>query len=823
VQRLKLFGGLSIESESGPLTGRAVQRRRLALLALLAARARKGGVGRDRLVALLWPDADAENGRRFLSDSVYRINQALGGDVILAAGDELRLDSQRLPSDLDAFEAALSGADHEAAVRSYAGPFLDGFFLPDAPEFERWTEGERDRLGREYARALEALAESAEEQGSGTRAVDLWRRLAAHDPYNSRVALRLMQSLVAVGERATAIQHARAHETLLVDELEVQPDAAVRAFAEQLKHDAGVEPGVTSSPSPSAPAAAAVVPVSDAGPAQPMAWDASVVGQDPATRYATPEPGAVSRAPEGRAARQGRSRWAWRSPLAAALVLAAVVIGVAIGIGTLIAGRERRTGAPPSVSTTPTIAVLPFANLSADQENEYFSDGITDELIVTLGQVRSLRVVSRTSAFAFKNTGVDVREVAQRLGAVAIVEGSVRRSGRALRVTAQLVDAETGYDLWSETYSRELEDVFTIQEEIARAIAVRLVGALGDSVAITQRSTRDPVTYDLYLRGRHAWHQRTSDGLRRAIEYFEQAVAREPDYARAHAALGDAYAVSAFYDYLPPREAYPRAEEAARRAMQLDPALAEPHATMGYVHTYYHLDGPRAEDSFKRAIAAAPGYSTAHQWYANLLTVTGRFDDAEREFRAAQEADPLSVIAQAALGWSFYFAGRYEAALEQCRRTLALKPDFELAHLWGGWALQELGRPVEAREWVERAVELSHGGVLARLGLGYVLGRSGSDADREGARAIVHEMESRRARGEYVPAYEVAKVHLALGERAMALRWLERAVDDRSHSLAFLRVDPQLAPLRGDPGFEALVARGGVFAARGSPGGARPD
>lgn len=795
VQRLELFGGLSIESDSGPLTGRAVQRRRLALLALLAARARKGGVGRDRLVALLWPDADAENGRRFLSDSVYRINQALGGDAILAVGDELRLDSQRLPSDLVEFEEALSGADHEAAVASYTGSFLDGFFLPDAPEFERWTEGERNRLGREYARALESLAESAERQGSGTRAVELWRRLAAHDPYNSRVALRLMQSLVAVGERAAAIQHARTHETLLVDELEVQPDAAVRAFAEQLRHDAGVEPGVTSAPSVSASATSAVAPVSDAGQAQPMASEASAVRQDPAMR--------------------GRSRRLWRSSLAAVLVLGA------IGIGMSIVGRERRTAAPRSVAAAPTIAVLPFANLSADQENDYFSDGITDELIVTLGRVRGLRVVSRTSAFAFRNGGIDVREVAQRLGAVAVVEGSVRRSGRSLRITAQLVDAGTGYDLWSESYSRELEDVFTIQEEIARAIAARLVGALGDSVALAERTTRDPVTYDLYLRGRHAWHERTSDGLRRAIEYFEQAVAREPDYARAHVALGDAYSVSAFYDYLPPREAYPKAEAAARRAMQLDPTLAEPHATMGYIHTYYHLDAPRAEAAFERALAAAPGYSTAHQWYANLLTVTGRFDDAERQFRAAQEADPLSVIAQAALGWSFYFAGRNGDALEQCRRTLALKPDFELAHLWGGWALQELGRPAEAREWVERAVGLSDGGALARLGLGYLLGRSESGTDRDSARAIVRDMESHRARGEYVPAYEVAKVHLALGDRPAALRWLERAVDDRSHSLAFLRVDPQLEPLRGDPRFEAVVERSGVFTARGSPGGAR--
>lgn len=218
------------------------------------------------------------------------------------------------------------------------------------------------------------------------------------------------------------------------------------------------------------------------------------------------------------------------------------------------------------------------------------------------------------------------------------------------------------------------------------------------------------------------------------------------------------------------------------------------------------MDWSRSDEAFKRALAADPDYATAHQWYGNLLTVAARFDEAEREFRAAQEADPLSLIAQAALGWSYYYAGKYDAALEQCRRTLALNPNFELAHLWGAWALIELGRVAEAREWVERAVELSKRSPLTSLALAYVLGRSGSEADKAAARAVVREMELRRARGEYLPAYEIAKVHLALADRATALAWLKRAVDDGSHSRAFFRVDPQLAVLRGDPQFEALVA-----------------
>jgi TolB-like protein/tetratricopeptide (TPR) repeat protein len=709
--------------------------------------------------------------------------------VILTPGDELRLDAKRLPSDLDEFEDALAHGNHDEAVRIYAGPFLDGFFLPDATEFERWAEGERDRLGREYARALEALAVSAEQNGRAAAAVDWWRKLAAHDPYNSRVALRLMQSLVAAGERAAAIQHARVHETMLRQELDIEPDAKVRALAEQLKHDtagAAAAPGIAAPP-----ATIPVAPAPSIPPATPTAAPSATDGVRATAPVTT-----------------GARRTITRALVAAVAVLALLGLGVAAAV---IARGRSVVASRTEPATMRTIAVLPFVNLSADRENEYFSDGITEELITTLGQVPGLRVASRTSAFAYKNKAVDVREVGRQLGAASVLEGTVRRSGPTLRITAQLVDATTGYDLWSATYDREAADVFAIQEEISRAIAARLVGTLGAEKGLTlaERSTRDPVTYDLYLRGRHAWHGRTRESLARAIDHFSQAVAREPDYARAHVALGDAYAVSAFYDYLPPRDAYKKAEAAARRAIELDPALAAPHATLGYILTYYHMDWPRAEEAFKRALAADPDYSTAHQWYGNLLTVAARFDEAEREFRESQEADPLSLIAQAALGWSYYYAGKYDEALEQCRLTLAINPNFELAHLWGAWALIELGRVPEAREWTERAVALSKGSPLTSLALAYVRGRSGSETGRAAARVVVREMESRRSRGEYLPAYEIAKVHLALGDRAAALAWLERTVDDGSHSRAFFRVDPQLALLGGDPRFDALIATSG--------------
>ena len=773
MKRLRLFGGISIDADGAPITGRAVQRRRLALLSLLAA-APAQGTSRERLIAFLWPEADAESGRRFLSDSVYRINQALEGDVIAAVGDALRLDPERLPSDLSAFEDALRRGDHEATVGEYAGPFLDGFFLPDAPEFERWVESERDRLARDYARALEALAQASAREGRHTEAVGWWRRLAAQDPLSARIALGLMHALDAAGDRAAAIQHARVHETLLRQELELDPDPAVHALAEQLKTARTAPPAARPDATPST--APAVARDSEPEPLQPASRD--------------PQPAPVPTKP--RRARTAR------------IAAAAAVLAVALG-GAWLATRP---GDAADVATAPparSVAVLPFANLSGDRDNEYFSDGITEERIATLGRVPDVRVASRSSVFAYKNKPADVREVGRQLRVAAVLEGSVRRAGDRLRITAQLVNTANGYDIWSQTYDRQLEDVFTIQEEIARHIVNMLVGSLDSTrrMPLAERSTRDHEAYDLYLRGRFAWHRRTREGLADAVRHFEQAIARAPDYARAYVGLADAYAVSAFYDYLRPIDAYPKAEAAALRALRLDPTLAPPHATLGYVSTYYHLDWPRAERELRRALAMDPTYSTAHQWLGNLLTVAGRFDEAERAFRAAQLSDPLSLIATTALGWSYYFAGRYEDAVAQCSRALALNPNFELAHLWGGQALERLGRRDEAREWIGRAVTLSKGSILTRLALAHVLAQSPATADS--ARAIVREVEARGSRGEYLPSYEVAKIHLALGDADAALRWLERAAAEKSHSRAFFKVDPQLTPLRGDMRFQRIA------------------
>lgn len=491
---------------------------------------------------------------------------------------------------------------------------------------------------------------------------------------------------------------------------------------------------------------------------------------------------------------------------------AAAVLAVAVAIFMVARGRASEGNRADGAS----VAVLPFVDLSPAHDHEYFTDGMTEELINTLARVQGVQVASRTSSFSFKGQTLDVRDVGERLGVATVLDGSVRAANGTLRITARLSNARDGYQLWSRTYERKLEDVFVIQEEISRSIVETLKGTLmerADSAATARRDT-DLEAYSLYLRGRHAlymkgrysWYRRTEEGLNSAATYFTQAIDKDSSYALAYAGLADANAVLGFYDYLPPREAFPRAERAARRAMALDSTLVQPYATLGYVELYYNWNWSRAEEWFTRAIEIGPGYSTAHQWYANFLTARARFDEAERAMGRAQEIDPLSLIASAAQGWVLYYAGEFERSAEQCRLTLELDPDYAVALLWRGWSLQELGRTAEALPLLERAVALTNRSTLFVASLAHTRAMAGDSA---AAKALLHELED-RASGSYVPRYEVAKIHVALGARDRALDLLERAYDERSHSMVFLGIDPQLRSLHGEARFEALVRRVGA-------------
>ncbi|MDX1546172.1 MAG: protein kinase [Rhodothermales bacterium] len=523
------------------------------------------------------------------------------------------------------------------------------------------------------------------------------------------------------------------------------------------------------------------------------------LAKDPAARYQTMDAllGALGgeRSEAGRARRSGR-RWRRYTALAGGI---AVLLGALwIGAGLL---RSSEGAALDSV------AVLPLENLSGDPGRDYIADGMTEELIHTLGQVGGLRVAARTSSFAFQGRPVDVREVGRRLGVATVLEGSLLGSEEDLRIVVRLVGAADGLQIWSGTYDRKLEEVLAIQNDIARAVASALEGRLGgEALAAAAWAALDPVAYEHYLKGRYFWNKRTAAGLHRAVDHFRQAIDRAPTYARAYAGLADAYCILGFYDWQPPREAFPKARAAAQRALEIDPSMAEPHAALGYVALYYDWDWEESERQFRRAIERNPRYAVAHQWYANYLTAMGRFEEAAREMQWGLALDPLSLINAAALGWTYTYAGRYDEAVEEFRRTLEMDRSFVLAYLWLGQTYELQGRTDLAVDTLRHAVGLSGRDpiVVAALARAYAVA-----GDRRRAEALLEEVEGGGAAG-YVPSYEIAAVYAALGHAGAAVAWLDRAYAERSHSLAFLKIDPRWRPLHPHPGFRRRLAAVGL-------------
>ncbi|MEZ0333010.1 MAG: protein kinase [Gemmatimonadales bacterium] len=468
---------------------------------------------------------------------------------------------------------------------------------------------------------------------------------------------------------------------------------------------------------------------------------------------------------------------------------------------------SRRATGPeePGRGAPPSIAVLPFANLSPSPDNEYFADGMTDELINALAKVPGLHVVSRTSCFAFKGHSEDAREIGRRLHVATVLEGSVRRAGPRLRVATQLINVTNGFLLWSESFDRETEDVFAIQDEIARAISSALRGRLLDSraEARVRRPTDDLEAYQLYLKGRQSWNRRTEQDLQEAMRAFEQALARDPGFALAHAGMADTWALLGFYSAVPPGDAYPRAKRAARQALDLEPALAEAYPAFAYSAMYYDWDWVEAEQAFRRAIELHPGYANAHQWYGNFLSVMGRAEEAIATFERALALDPLSALKYAALGWGCYFARRYQRGEEECRRGVGLEPGNVVAHGWMTLNLLGLGRGEEAVAVAEETARLSGYGVSSLGLLGYAYGAA---ARRREARSVLERLIATSAT-RYISQYDVALIHLALGHDEAAMEWLQRGHAQRDHQMVFLKVDPRLDALRVRTDFGRLLER----------------
>lgn len=750
----RLLGTPSIEGEGGtPLTGRVVQRHRVALLAVLAmAPGRRSS--RDKVLGLLWPESGQERGRNLLNVATYVLRTALGESAILSEGDDLRLNADVVRTDVAEFETAILEGDNARVAALYRGPFLDGFFLSDAPEFEQWVSRERERLAGDHRKAQEALAEAAEARGDFSTAASLWKSRAAQDLYDSRVAARLMLALEASGNRAGALQHGSIHQRLLQDEFGVA-SPEVTALAERLRSAPAPEThGVSRRPAPTAPALPASLP-------QPPVATAEV---------------------------RQRRPWVGRAVVAA---LASVLLASAVW-------SLWPTGDQPERS----IAVLPFIDLgpASDSGAESFGDGLTEEIIAGLSGVPELKVISRTSAMHYKGSKKPLPQIAEELGVAHILEGSVRQSGSRLRITVQLIDARADKHLWAQNFDDDMGDILRVQEQIAREVVRALEVELGErgQMVLVRRGTRDAEAYQLYRRARYLWNTRTREGHARAAQLYSQAIERDSGYADAYAGLAATY-LTAFQlnvSSLPPAEGYSRAKWAVERALALDDKSADAYSTYGISLLWQH-NVPAAQRAIRRALQLNPSLATAHSWNSLLLSGLGRPREALEESRRAYELDPFSVVQISTYGWQCYLSRDIACAIEQHRRTIEIAPTYGRGHQRLALAFVQNGMLPDALAALHKAIELNPERTDFVADLAYVQALRGETA------AALATLE--QAKREPFEPFSVGRAYVALRQPDSAFAWLERSNWQWTHRAD--RRDPALDPLRSDPRFARLTAR----------------
>ena len=487
-----------------------------------------------------------------------------------------------------------------------------------------------------------------------------------------------------------------------------------------------------------------------------------------------------------------------------------VVIGAAISVvlffvGRYSAGNKTAAGVPNELPTK-SIAVLPFDNLSGDPDNAYFAEGVQDEILTRLAKVADLKVISRTSTQRFKSAPSDLRDIAKQLGVMNILEGSVQKANDQVRVNVQLINAVTDAHLWADIYDRKLTDLFAVESDIAKTIADTLQAKItgSEKSLISKTPTTNNEAYELYLKGRFFWNKRTGTDLRKAIDYFNQAIAKDPNYALAYSGLADSYLLLSPYGAAAPKDSVPQAKAAVKKALELDGTLAEAHASSARILSGYDFDSQRAIAEFERALQLNPNYATAHHWFAaGPLLALARFDQSIAEAKRSIELDPLSLINNADFGNDYYFTKRYDEAIAQLRKTIEMEPHFYLAHYYLGQALQLKGQLSEAIVEYRKAVQLDEDPFALAL-LGQAHARAGQ---RDEANKILTQL-NHEAKARYVSAYGVGLVFLGLGDKNRAIEELERAYRENDGGNVYnIKIDPMLDDLRGTPRFEELAEK----------------
>jgi TolB-like protein/DNA-binding SARP family transcriptional activator len=743
------------------------QRKGLALLALLAA-AGERGMSREVLLAYLWPDSDEERARTSLKQLVHSLRTQLQSPDLLLPSAELRLNGEVVTSDVVDFRDAVRRNDHETVASLYIGPFLDGFYLKSSGELEQWIATERAELERLAARAFVALAEDATARGDGQGAVDWWRRLVQIEPLSARATVGLLVALDAIGERAAALSHARVYDLLVREQVGGEPDAAVLDIVARLQRGESAMKSMSKRSTPR-------------GETEPPP---SAVDVEAAAAIAVP---AIDR----------RDRRNWNR-LAG---VAAVVLVAAAAYGAWARSRPDDAGAQCT-----SIAVLPFANTSGDAANDPFSDGLTDELIGTLGKVQTLKVIGRTTSFAFKGKSLGVHAVADSLGVCAVLEGSVRREGRRMKTTAQLVSARDATIHWTETFDREVVDAIGLQEDIARAIvtALRVKLATGVDSALFKRQTADPVAYDLYQRGRHIyWNRSNREGNLQAASYFEQAIARDSQYARAYAGLADAHARLAVFGYEQPDAEFAKAKAAAQRALSIDSTIADAHASLGHILFVHESDWTGSEREFRTALTLDPGYTFGRIAFSLSLASQNRFDEAIAQLDTARLNDPLAPVIPQVLGRFYVALRKPDLAIRALKQALELNPVLDLSYQQLGQAYVQKRMYPEAIDALQRAAALSGARDSAQLAYVYALAGKRDDAER-----VVRSLVGRPSVAARVP-FDIAMAYVGLGKTDSAFAWLAKGYDAHASYMGWIELEPAFDGLHRDARWPAILARSG--------------
>ena len=760
--RLRTFGTLTLTGPDGaPVLGtHGHHRRRLALLAALASAGEKGW-SRDQLLLFFWPDANQARARHSLDQLLYALRSSIG-EELFSGSDPVRLNPAVVTSDIGDFTEALERGDPERAVAQYRGSFLDGFYIDGAPEFGRWVEEERARQTASFAGALQRLAQDADARQDHASAVGWWSKLSEVDPVSARSATGLIRSLMNSGDHAAALKYAERYEALVAEELGTSVGPAVAGLVAEVRAAASTEPVV----------------VPRGGPVALAVADPLLPNGKPARR---PQPAPPPRPPRFRQ-----------------LAFGALLVGI---IATLVATMIPDRSLPPRGAS---IAVLPLRNVSRDLQDAPLVDGLTEEITGALQKIGGLRVIARLSAFSFRNAEIPARRIADSLGVTYLLEGSFQRIGTRLRIQVHLIDAPNDSARWTQTYDRELEDIFAIQAEIATSVARELNLQLGTGA--TQRLRRGLTTsiaaHDLYLRGKDPVNLRTDSAARMGLELLRQAVSLDSNFAAAYANIP--YLYFSLSGQTPRvdevREFKKRADEAARRALALDPDLPEAHIAQAVAHAIGVNDLSASEAALRRALDLG-GAPRVHEHLSRVLMWSGRHAEALVEATRAAEDDPLSATAVADLGEALCVNRRFREGQAHLTRVSSVQPPLRRTSGYKVICLAMQGRWKEAL--AESNGPLGAGDPWSPL-RGYLLARSGATAEARQLESDAKEFWQRNQRG----AIWVAYVAAGLGDLDTAFVWLDRARNNLETWNVVMY--PIFEPLHQDPRFEQFRQRVGL-------------